>query len=103
MSCANCGKEIGNKAVICVYCRYDTINSSASDKKHCRGAGVAVFFGYTDAHGFYSGLINSALATLLLCILGWLLIIDFIGLLFPALLALRRVAFALNEAKYPVA
>ena len=55
------------------------------------------------AHGFYSWLTNSALATLLLCILGWLLIIDFIGLLFPALLALRGVAFALNEAKYPVA
>ena len=55
------------------------------------GAGVAVFFGYTGAHGFYSWLTNSALATLLLCILGWLLIIDFIGLLFPALLAVRGV------------
>ena len=71
MFCSNCGKEIADKAVICVHCGVPTNNSvternSTSDKNWCVAFLLVFFFGLLGAHRFYTGHIGSAVAQLIL-------------------------------------
>ncbi len=71
MFCSNCGKEIDDKAVVCVHCGVQTNNKIKSESS---GAGkswvvtllLCLFLGSVGAHRFYTKNIGSAVAQLLM-------------------------------------
>lgn len=76
MYCKNCGKEIDDKAVVCVHCGVATgnqIHTSTSDKSWIAALLLCLFLGGFGAHRFYVGKNGSAVAMLLITLfLGWL-------------------------------
>ncbi len=85
MFCSNCGKEIDNKAVVCVHCGCATQNMQAVRAEKPKSTFVAlilcVFLGMIGVHDFYLKRNGIAITKLLILIfLGWLyvgLIINF--------------------------
>jgi len=72
MFCRTCGKEINDKAVICVGCGVPVETpqaSSVSDKNFTTALLLCVFLGVIGAHRFYVGKIGSGVAMILV---GWL-------------------------------
>ncbi len=89
MFCANCGKEVDDKAVICVHCgcAIKTIKNE-QDKSWLAALLLCFFFGLLGVHRFYVGKIGSGVAQLLLTITffgaiisGIWVLIDFIVIL----------------------
>lgn len=73
MFCGNCGKEIDDKAVVCVHCGCATGNS-ANQKTMLVTILLWFFLGTFGAHRFYLGYTKSAVAMLLCLIFSWLII-----------------------------
>lgn len=78
MFCQNCGKEIDDKAVVCVHCgcaTNNTLSTSTENKSWSATLLLCLFLGGLGAHRFYVGKNSSAIAILLLnLLLGWLII-----------------------------
>lgn len=83
MYCKNCGKEIDDKAVICVHCGVPTENSTytSSNKNLVTAILLCLFLGGFGAHRFYTGHIGTAILQLILTL-------SFFGLIVSALWAL---------------
>lgn len=76
MFCSNCGKEIDDKAVICIHCGCATKNQSEQKPNKSMLCAVILwlFLGGIGAHRFYLG-DNAGGITMLLCLLFcWLII-----------------------------
>ena len=94
MFCRNCGKEIDNKAAVCIYCgaaAHDqsqqpvinvvntNVNNNASNyihKKKWTAFWLCLLLGFVGAHRFYVGKVGTGIIWLLsggLCGIGWLL------------------------------
>lgn len=76
MFCSNCGKEIDDKAVICIYCGCATKNQSEQKPNKSMLCAVILwlFLGGIGAHRFYLG-DNAGGITMLLCLLFcWLIV-----------------------------
>ncbi len=86
MFCSNCGKEIDNKAVVCVHCGCATQNMQSVNTKQPKSPFVAlflcVFFGLLGVHDFYLKNNTAAIIKLLIFIFfGWMgigLVINFL-------------------------
>ena len=81
MFCSNCGKEIDDKAVICVHCGC-AIQNNVQQKPHKSMALALVlwfFLGVFGAHRFYLGDDVSGSVILFLWILGWLTVWFVVG------------------------
>ena len=79
MFCSNCGKEIDDKAVICIHCGCETHNKLKNDEKgEEKSALVALllclFLGGLGIHNFYVGKTGSGIAQLLCTLFCWLII-----------------------------
>lgn len=73
MYCKNCGKEIDDKAVVCVNCGCQIKNMDA--KNRFAYILLAVFLGAFGVHNFYAGYTKSGVFQLLITLLlGWLII-----------------------------
>jgi len=89
MYCRNCGKEIDDKAVVCVHCGVSTTPLLSYNRNSWLVALLLCFFlGYLGAHRFYTGYKGSAVAQLILSITfigmiisGPWILIDFIMIL----------------------
>ncbi len=69
MFCTDCGKEIANKAVLCVHCGCNTNNASQSQSStKSRGVFICLglFFGIIGVHNFYAGYVGRGMLQLLL-------------------------------------
>ena len=70
MYCKNCGKEIDDKAVICVHCGVATNGSNSisndNDKSFVAALLLCLFFGGLGAHRFYTGHTGTAIVQLVL-------------------------------------
>lgn len=66
MFCKNCGKEIAEKAVICVHCGVATNDSLANEKTFTSALLLCLFLGGVGAHRFYTGHIGTAVLQLIL-------------------------------------
>ena len=77
MFCSNCGKEIDDKAVICVHCGCSTQNSKSQNPED-RSMLVTVllwfFLGSIGAHRFYLGDITCGIIMLLCLLFCWLIV-----------------------------
>ena len=72
MYCENCGKEINEKAFVCVSCGVPT--KIASVKSRLTYILLGIFLGSFGIHNFYAGYKNKAVAQLLITVLaGWLI------------------------------
>ncbi len=69
MFCKNCGKEIDDKAAICVHCGVPVKDSTATseEKSWMVTLLLALFLGGFGAHRFYTGHTGSAITQMLLC------------------------------------
>ena len=65
MYCTNCGKEIDDKAVVCIHCGV-AINDSSSSKKFVTSLLLCFFLGGFGAHRFYTGHTGTAILQLIL-------------------------------------
>lgn len=65
MFCKNCGKEIDDKAVVCVNCGAQ-VNKNLQEKKWSITLILCFFLGFLGAHRFYTGHIASGLIQLVL-------------------------------------
>ena len=78
MFCSNCGKEIDDKAVICIYCGCKTANLDAQNNKPTKSMAVAIllwlFLGTLGLHRFYLGHTTSGIFMLLCLLFFWLYI-----------------------------
>ncbi len=80
MYCHNCGKEIDEKAVICVHCGVPTPNFNQKAtvdmtlKSKLAAGLLAIFVGSLGIHNFYLGYTGKAIAQLLLTVVGWIII-----------------------------
>lgn len=82
MYCSNCGKEIDDKAVICIHCGCATQNSIQKPTKSMALALVLWFFlGVFGAHRFYLGDNQSGSVILFLWIFGWITVWFVVGLI----------------------
>ena len=81
MYCSNCGKEIDDKAVICVHCGVATHNMNQTQnvdmtlKSRLVAGLLAIFVGALGIHNFYLGYKDKAIAQLLLTVVGWIVIV----------------------------
>lgn len=69
MYCSNCGKEIDDKAVICVGCGCSTKNNSGynlGNKSWLATLLLCIFLGGFGAHRFYTNKIGSGLCQLIM-------------------------------------
>lgn len=69
MFCSNCGKEVSDKAVICVHCGCalkNTSITSESEKTFSAALLLCLFLGGLGAHRFYTGHTGSAVVMLIL-------------------------------------
>ncbi len=88
MYCPNCGKEIDDKAIICIHCGCATPNSQiiASPQKSMALTIILWFFlGAFGAHRFYLGDNAGGGTMLALWLLGWFTIVIIVGV-FPLLI-----------------
>lgn len=81
MFCTNCGKEIDDKAVVCVGCGVAIKNNANSEKSWIVTLLLCLFLGTLGVHRFYTGHIGSGIAQLILTI-------TFFGIIFSSLWAL---------------
>ena len=83
MFCNNCGKEIDDKAVVCVHCGCQTQNAQpATGKSWLTTLLLCLFFGGLGVHRFYTGYIGIGVIQLLtLGGCGIWALIDFIMIL----------------------
>ncbi len=77
MYCRNCGKEIDDNAVVCVYCGVATGNPALvcdnTGKNWVVALLLCLLLGYFGAHRFYVGKTGSGVAMLLITLLlGWI-------------------------------
>ena len=82
MFCGNCGKEIDKNAVVCPFCGVPT--QEKNEKTMLIAILLCLFLGYFGAHRFYLNQNGTAIAQLILNIVGWLtcwILIGFIPLL----------------------
>ena len=70
MFCKNCGKEIDEKAVICVHCGVATNGSVVGEKSFVATLLLCLFLGGLGAHRFYTGHIGTAILQLILSFCG---------------------------------
>jgi len=77
MFCKNCGKEIDDKAVICVHCGCATGNIGMS-KEWLITLVLCLLLGGLGAHRFFTGYKTSAIVMLLLGITGVFTIISIV-------------------------
>ena len=76
MYCMNCGKEIDDKAVVCIHCGVAVNQGKANviadpNAKSKLAAGLlAIFLGALGIHNFYLGYTNKAVTQLLLGTVG---------------------------------
>jgi TM2 domain-containing membrane protein YozV len=80
MFCSNCGKEIDDKAVVCVHCGVPVSNKNSSvyngNAKSKLVAGIlGILLGSFGVHNFYLGYNSKAIAQLVLTVVGWIIII----------------------------
>ena len=81
MYCSNCGKEIDDKAVVCVYCGVATHNLNDAqnidmNRKSKIVAGLlAIFVGSLGIHNFYLGYKDKGVIQLLLTVVGWIVVV----------------------------
>jgi len=81
MYCSNCGKEIDDKAVICVHCGVATHNMKQAQgvdmtlKSKIVAGLLAIFVGTLGIHNFYLGYKDKGIAQLLLTVVGWIVIV----------------------------
>lgn len=66
MFCKNCGKEIDDKAVICVHCGVATKDSPSDEKTFTATLLLCLFLGGVGAHRFYTGHTGTAITQLVL-------------------------------------
>lgn len=66
MFCKNCGKEIDDKAAICVHCGVNIKNSQSEGKSWITTLLLCLFFGGFGVHRFYTGHTGSAVIQMLL-------------------------------------
>lgn len=74
MYCQNCGKEIADKAVVCIHCGCATQNSSDINKNMVVVILLWFFLGGFGAHRFYLGHALSGTLMLLCLLFCWLII-----------------------------
>ena len=82
MYCNNCGAEIPDNAVICVKCGVPVIPVEQATKSPCSFVAALLlcfFLGGFGAHRFYVGKTGTAIAQLLLTIIGVVLSIILVG------------------------
>ena len=70
MFCANCGKEVNDKAVVCTHCgcAINGNNAVTGDKSFLAALLLCIFLGGFGAHRFYTGHTGTAILQLILCI-----------------------------------
>ena len=77
MFCSNCGKEINDKAVICIHCGCATRNHQIEEENR-KSMIVAIllclFLGGLGIHRFYLGYTGSGVGMLLCLFFCWLII-----------------------------
>lgn len=66
MFCTNCGKEIDDKAVVCIGCGVAVKKDQAGEKSWLATLLLCLFLGMFGAHRFYTGHIGSGVLQLLL-------------------------------------
>ena len=77
MFCSNCGKEIDEKAVICIHCGCATHNNQLEEenrKSIIAAILLCLFLGFIGLHRFYLGRTGSGVGMLLCFLFGWLVI-----------------------------
>lgn len=77
MFCKNCGKEVDDKAVICVHCGCATGNIGVS-KEWLITFILCLLLGALGIHRFYTGYKTSAIVMLVLAITGVFSIVSFV-------------------------
>ena len=76
MFCKHCGKEVNDKAVVCVHCGCSLVDQSDSPAKNrVIYVILAIFFGCFGVHNFYAGYNGKAIAQLLITFIGGFFII----------------------------
>lgn len=76
MFCQNCGKQIDDKAVICVHCGCETVlatNNNSNQNSMLCALLLWFFFGSFGAHRFYLGHTASGVIQLLCLVFCWLI------------------------------
>ena len=82
MYCKNCGAEIPDNAVICVKCGVSVVPIEQAAKSPCSFVGALLlcfFLGGFGAHRFYVGKTGTAIAQLLMTIIGVVLSLILVG------------------------
>ncbi len=77
MYCSNCGKEIDDKAVVCIHCGCATANAGVLknlDKNMIVALLLWFFFGYLGLHRFYLKDNSGGIKMLLCFFFSWLVI-----------------------------
>ena len=80
MFCSNCGKEIDDKAVVCIHCGCAVNNSNSiqitlpTQKSLLIALLLWFFLGAFGVHRFYLGDNKGGLLMLVCCLLSWLVI-----------------------------
>ncbi len=75
MFCRNCGKEIDDKAAICVHCGVvvnegAVANTNPNAKSKLVAGLLGILLGAYGIHNFYLGYTKKAVTQLLICLLG---------------------------------
>ena len=95
--CSNCGKEVDEKAYVCLSCGakiepaiQNTVNSNPDAKSKIVAGLLGIFLGVFGVHNFYLGYTGKAVAQLLITILscGFLAIVSEIWGLIEGILIL---------------
>lgn len=79
MFCSNCGKEINDKAVVCIHCGCAVNNNIQIDDKKDKSGLITLllclFLGNLGIHNFYVGRTGPAVTQLLCFTIGWFLFV----------------------------
>lgn len=74
MYCSNCGKEIADKAIICVHCGCKTENCDKNNKNLAVAILLWFFLGAFGAHRFYLNRIGTGVCMFICAFFCWLII-----------------------------